>query len=132
MTERAGGRQLAERFARAVAARDLDALATLFDDAASFWTNITRSAVSKAARLEQIALEFRTFARFAFEDARIDDFGTGFVLRATARGALPDGTTFAFPICIVADVRDGRIDRLEEYLDPAAVKPILNALARSG
>jgi ketosteroid isomerase-like protein len=121
--------QLAQRFVDAVTVRDLDALRQLLDDDAVFWTNATLTDTRKDARLTQIAIEFRTFDRFAFEDVRIDDFDSGFVLRACARGALPGGAQFEFPICIVADTHDGHIRRLEEYFDPAAVKPILNALA---
>ena len=119
---------LARRFVAAVTARDLGALRALLTDDAVFWTNATMTDVDRETRLTQIAHEFRTFERIAFENARIDDFGTGFVLRARARGVLPGGAQFAFPICMVADTRNGRVRRLEEYFDPAAARPALNAL----
>ena len=123
------GRELAKGFLQSIAARDLGAMRDLLDDEAVFWTNVTMTDTDKETRLQRIALEFRTFDTFVFEDERIDDFGDGFVIRARANGSIPGGITFSFPICIVADSRNGRIRRLEEYLDPAAVTPILNALS---
>jgi ketosteroid isomerase-like protein len=129
--ERTDARELARRFLRSVAAKDLGELRELLDDAAVFWTNVTQTDVDKQTRLQQIALEFRTFESFAFLNERIDDCGDGFVVRAQANGSLPGGEAFAFPICIVAECQNGRIRRLEEYLDPRAVAPILRALAAS-
>lgn len=126
-----GARDLAERFVAATAARDLDGLGSLLDEQAVFWTNVAREDVDRAARLARIAVEFQIFERFEFDAPRIDDFGTGFVIRATARGAFAGGE-FAFPICIVGEVGAGLITRVEEYLDPAAVTGILAAMAASG
>jgi len=123
------GRELANRFMDSVVTRDLDAMRALLDDEAVFWTNVTRVDTDKETRLARIALEFRTFEEFAFEEPRIDELPSGFVIRARAKGSLPGGTTFEFPICIVADTKAGRIRRLEEYLDAAPVAPILGALA---
>jgi ketosteroid isomerase-like protein len=85
--------------------------------------------MDRATRLARIALEFRLFETFAFEDTRVDDFGTGFLVRARARGSLAGDKRFEFPICIVGDVANGAIVRLEEYFDPSAVAPILGAMA---
>jgi ketosteroid isomerase-like protein len=125
------GRELAKGFLRSIAARDLGAMRELLDDDAVFWTNVTMTDTDKETRLQRIALEFKTFDTFTFEDERIDDFGNGFVIRARAKGSLPGGISFGFPICIVGDSRNGRIRRLEEYLDPAAVTPILSALSNT-
>jgi ketosteroid isomerase-like protein len=120
---------LASRFVEATGARDLPGLAALLAEDARFWTNIANEAVDRATRLARIELEFKLFRSFAFEDARIDGFSDGFVIRALARGSLASGEAFEFPICIVADVRGGLIERLEEYVDAAAVAPILGAMA---
>ncbi len=37
------------------------------------------------------------------------------------RGTAPDGTTIAMPACLIVTIRDGRIARIHEYLDPSAV-----------
>jgi ketosteroid isomerase-like protein len=40
------------------------------------------------------------------------------------RGVAPNGTALEIPACIVCTVRDGRIVRLEEYLDSAHTAPL--------
>jgi len=39
------------------------------------------------------------------------------------------GTPVEIPVCIVARLRDGRIARIDEYLDPAAAAPLFEAPA---
>ena len=121
--------EIATRFLAAIERRDLAAMDAVIAQDAKFWTNVAQTDSDRASRLERIALEFRLFKTFAFEDARLGDFGTGFVVRARARGSLSNGQRFEFPICLVGDVANGAIVRLEEYFDPSAVAPILAAMA---
>jgi ketosteroid isomerase-like protein len=37
------------------------------------------------------------------------------------RGTAPDGTAVAMPACVVAAVADGKVVRIDEYLDPGAL-----------
>lgn len=120
-------RGLANAFNDAIAKRDLGAMRKLFAPDAKFWTNIGQADTGLDARMERIALEFKVFESFAFAEPRIDAFPGGFVLRARASGSVR-GERFEFPICVVADVRGGRMVRFEEYVDPAPVQPILAAL----
>lgn len=130
--DRNGPAGLAQRFIEATEAQDLDAIRALLADDAVFWTNVSQVDTDRESRLARIAVEFRTFETFGFASPRIDDFGDGFLIRASAHGSLPRGQNFEFPICIVGNVHDGRIVRLEEYFDPSAVAPILSAMAQSG
>jgi ketosteroid isomerase-like protein len=121
--------EIATRFLDGIADRDLDAMRAVTAETAGFWTNIAQVDMDRDTRFERIAAEFRVFESFRFEQARIGDFGDGFVVRALASGSLPGGVRFEFPICIVGDVADGRIVRFEEYLDASAVAPIFASLA---
>ena len=118
---------LAERFANAVEKRDLNEMRALFAPDAVFWTNISQTEIDLETRLAGIALEFEIFDAFAFEEMRIDAFPGGFLLRARARGSV-QGEGFDFPLCVVAEVRDGLLVRFEEYVDPTPVLPIAAAL----
>lgn len=131
MTKRANPTpsQLARRFLDAIGERDLDGLRAIVDEGALFWTNLGQEDVDRETRLARVAMEFSLFETFTFEAARIDEFADGFVVRASARGSLGDGQRFEFPVCIVGETRDGRIVRLEEYVDSGPVAPILGALA---
>ena len=123
---------LADRFANAVEKRDLDEMRGLFAPDAVFWSNIGQTETDLETRLAGIALEFQVFDVFAFEEMRVDAFTGGFLLRARARGSVR-GERFDFPLCVVAEERDGLLVRFEEYVDPTPVQPILAALeAASG
>ena len=44
-------------------------------------------------------------------------------------GTLPDGSNLDLAACVVADVRDGRICALREYMDTAAAAGLVAALS---
>jgi ketosteroid isomerase-like protein len=123
------GASLAQAFIDATESRDLAAMRELFHPEAKFWTNITLQDSDLESRFLRIAREFEIFATFGFTKPRIDDYGSGFVIRAGVKGSLQNGVSFEFPVCIVGDSRGGKIERLEEYLDMAPVAPILTAMA---
>jgi ketosteroid isomerase-like protein len=47
------------------------------------------------------------------------------VQRHVLRGTAPDGTELAMAACIWVAVEDGRVVRMDEYLDPAGVAALL-------
>jgi ketosteroid isomerase-like protein len=53
-------------------------------------------------------------------DVRRQETPTGFVQQHLFILRNPDGTRKAWPVCIVVKVRDGRIARLDEYIDLSA------------
>ena len=65
---------------------------------------------------------------FRYADAVRSATATGFVEEHAVRGALPDGTTFDLAVTIVADISDGKITALREYLDTAAAAGLIAAL----
>ncbi len=65
-----------------------------------------------------------------YEDVVCAATATGFVEEHAVRGTLADGTALDLAACIVADVDDGRVTRVREYVDTAAAAPLLAALAR--
>jgi len=44
---------------------------------------------------------------------------TGFVQQHILRGLLPNGEKLALPVCIIFQINDGQITRLDEYFDSA-------------
>ena len=60
----------------------------------------------------------RTPCRIDGRDDRIvNTFHDGFVIQYQLRGVMTNGHTGSLWICIVARVRDGRITRIDEYMD---------------
>ena len=56
----------------------------------------------------------------------------GFVEEHSVRGTLPDGSPLQIAACVVAQVRDGKIIELREYLDGSSARGLIKALAADG
>jgi ketosteroid isomerase-like protein len=65
---------------------------------------------------------------FRYEDRVVTATDKGFVEEHMVCGSLPDGSALRLPACVVAEVKDGRIVSLREYLDTAAAAGLLKAL----
>lgn len=65
---------------------------------------------------------------FRYEDIVCAATAGGFVEEHAVRGTLADGSHFDFPACIVAEVRDGQVTQVREYVDTAAAGALLAAL----
>ena len=71
----------------------------------------------------------RVVKDFRYEDAKRSSTATGFVEEHNVRGVLPDGSNLDVAVCVVADVRDGKVCHLREYLDLSAASGLIEALA---
>jgi ketosteroid isomerase-like protein len=71
----------------------------------------------------------RVVDNFRYEDAKRSATATGFVEEHSVRGVLPDGNSLDLAVCVVADVRDGRVCDLREYLDVSAASGLIAALS---
>jgi len=66
---------------------------------------------------------------FRFTDAVLHAWDGGFCVQYIVRGTLPDGSELASPTCMVGTVRDGRISRMQEYVDSAQIQGLRQAVA---
>jgi ketosteroid isomerase-like protein len=73
----------------------------------------------------------RAVPDFRYENAVRSDTPTGFVEEHDVCGTLPDGTAMRLVVCVVADVAEGKITSLREYLDSAAAAGLIDALRRA-
>ena len=53
------------------------------------------------------------------------------VQQHTLRGRLPSGEDLAIPVCIVFQIVDDLIVRLDEYIDSAHTQPMVDALSQA-
>ncbi|WP_298303969.1 nuclear transport factor 2 family protein [uncultured Erythrobacter sp.] len=68
---------------------------------------------------------------FRYEDAIRWQTDGGFVEEHNVCGTLPDKSTFKLTVCVVAEVEDGKITTLREYVDTGAAAGLLKALQPS-
>jgi len=67
---------------------------------------------------------------FHYENPVRSSTATGFVEEHDVCGTLPDGSALRLPVCVVAEVKDGKISAVREYLDSARAAGLLKALGR--
>ena len=120
-------RELCQRYFDAVERRDVDAVAELYAPGFAFWVNLTGHESSREANLQTLREGYALHRRRSYDDRRIDTFETGFLVRYSVNVVQHDGRRASLWACIVAQCKDGRITRIDEYLDSskfrAAARP---------
>jgi len=119
---------LAHRFRTAAEARDVVALAALYDPDAKFWNNVLGGCSTTAQVLEISRLEAERIDDYRFDDVRVSTTDGGFVLQITVVGVTRAGDSFRVPACLVAQTKSGRITAIDEYVDSAQAAPVFAAL----
>ncbi len=79
--------------------------------------------------LEFALAVLKVVQNFRYEDAVRSGTSSGFVEEHSVRGILPDGSDLNLRVCVVADVRDGRVANVREYFDSAAAAGLISALS---
>jgi ketosteroid isomerase-like protein len=110
-------RELCHRYFDAVERRDVDAVADMYAPDFKFWVNLTGAESDREANLEGLREGYALLRRRTYDDRRVDTFETGFVARYSVNVVQHNGRRTSLWACIVAQCRDGRITRIDEYLD---------------
>ena len=66
---------------------------------------------------------------FRYEEAICVATETGFVEEHFVRGRLPDGSALELAACVVAEIEEGKVTELREYVDGNAAAGLLAALS---
>jgi ketosteroid isomerase-like protein len=119
---------LADRFVAAVRAADPSAYKSLCAPESRHWVNIGSVEHSLDDRVALLARERALLAEFDMVDVRVHGTESGFVVQATARGALHSGDEIEMALCAVVTCDGNQITRVEEYVDSAAAAPLLRAV----
>jgi uncharacterized protein len=119
--------EIADRLFGAIQAGDVDAVRALYAPDAEIWHNNDGVTQSAEQNLQVLGWVVRHIKGLRYDEVRRHATASGFVQQHVLRGTVGAGVTVAIPACIVCTVRDGRITRLDEYLDSAHVAPLLRA-----
>lgn len=116
---------VANRLFRAIEQADGAELDALYDDAIEVHHNVAPTAQSKADNIA-LLLGVAAGGRVRYLDAVRWTAGRTVIQRHRMRFDVPGGASFEFPIAIFIDVNEhGRIARIHEYFDGAAVAALL-------
>lgn len=109
---------LAARFFGAIERGDLAEVEDCYHHDARIWHNFDRAEQTVAENLSVLRTLCAVVADRRYDVVRRLDTSDGFVQQHVLRGAAPGGE-LALEAMMYVTVRDGRIVRLEEYLDTA-------------
>ncbi len=110
---------LAENFAAALTAGDIEAMGRLFTPDFCIWYNFSDATLDRAQAMAFFQSYFTT-VKVRFREIRRLPTPTGWVQQHRVDADGPDGFHIeGLPALIVFTVEDGRIARIEEYIDSA-------------
>jgi ketosteroid isomerase-like protein len=110
-------RELCHRFFDAVERHDLETVAELYAPELRFWINLTGVETSREENLKALADGRAVLRRRTYDDRTIRTFETGFLVQYSVNAVEHSGRRTSLSACIVAQCRDGKITRIDEYLD---------------
>lgn len=110
-------RALCHRFLDAIEQGDFDTVAGLYAPEFRLWFNASGAETSAEENLTALREGARLHRRRTYDDRTINTFDTGFVVQYSVNVVAHDGRRTSLWACGVAQCRDGRITRLDEYLD---------------
>ena len=120
MTEE-GVLALADRFISAVAAGDLDTVRSIYAPDAVIWNNYLRKPQTVDENLVTLKWVTSNVKNMRYEEIRTITTSEGYVEQHMLRGTGPSGADLDLAACLIVEVDDGRITKLEEYFDSAAL-----------
>jgi len=111
--------QLADRIFAAIMAGDVEAVRAIYADDVEVWHNFDMVTQNRDLNLKTLAwmsakatnLRYTEIDRILVED--------GFVQQHVLKATAPNGTEITVPAMLRVRCQDGRITRIDEYLDPA-------------
>ena len=110
-------RELCERFFDAYENKRADVLDELYSDDCIIWHNVFGKDTTREDNIAWMRVD-KGQRRRTYNDRVINVFHDGFVIQYSLNGVMHNGHVGpALWICIVGRVRDGKITRIDEYMD---------------
>lgn len=120
---------VAERFFRAVEAGDVEAIRAIYAPGARIWHNHDRLEQTVDENLRVLGWVAKNLKNRHYRVQRRVAIPGGFMQQHVLEAETVGGP-FSMPACIVCDVENGRITRLEEYLDSAQANHLRTLTSR--
>ena len=113
---------IASEFFAAIERGDLDAVREIYSPHVEVWHNVTGKSQTREENLALLRYFTGRVSELRYEVLAREIFHGGFVQRHVLHGKLDSGDSIAAAVCLIAYISTDRIERLYEYLDPAAVR----------
>lgn len=116
-THAAAMKALADRFFGAIEAGDIDGVSACYAKDAVIWHNDDKLETTPAQNLDVLKQFIANVPKRVYANRRFFPVEGGFIQQHDTELHLADGRVLSLPVCIVFKVVDGKIKRLDEYLD---------------
>ena len=110
-------RELCHRFFDAIERGDYDGVAQLYAPDFRMWVNLTGAESTAADNLAVLREGATLHRRRTYDDRIVNVFATGFVVQYSVNVVTHSGKRTSLSACVVAHCHNGRITRIDEYLD---------------
>jgi uncharacterized protein len=111
---------VADRLFKAIEGGDVNAIKDIYAPHAKIWHNFDNLAQSVDENLAVLKWVVANIAEISYTEIHRQPTPSGFIQQHVLRGKVRgSGKEIAIPACIVCNVENGRITRLDEYLDSA-------------
>ncbi len=117
----------AARYIGAVQAGDMDAVLACYAPDAKLWHNTDGIEQTVEENMKLLAWMIRMIPERNYRIVRREALADGFVQQHVLEANLPNGEAWTMEACAVVRVKDGVIVRLDEYIDSAQFKTLLDA-----
>ncbi len=114
----------ADRVFAAIEAGDVEAVASMWADDIAVWHNTDQIEQSKAANLRTLEWMVAGTASRSYRAVRRTSTTDGFVQQHVLHLELDDGRSVDLPAALFVRIAGGRVTRIDEYLDGAAIARI--------
>jgi len=109
----------AERFVNAIQTGDTATVRACYHPDAKLWHNTDGIEQTVDQNMKVLDWFIRTLPDRNYRVVRREPLPDGFLQQHVLEATLPDGTKWAMDACVVIKIEDGRITRLDEYMDSA-------------
>ena len=111
---------LAERFVSAIQNADIPTIRACYAPDARIWHNFDGIEQTVDENLVILGWLVKQMPERKYQVSRRENLPDGFMQQHVLAGKSRLGEAIAMPACIICKVQDGKITRLDDYLDPAA------------
>jgi ketosteroid isomerase-like protein len=117
--------EIAKRLIDAITAGDVGAVEALYHEDLTGWQNFSGRELNRRQMLKIVRLLTADLKDLRYDDIRVTPTARGYVQQHVLRATAPDGRPVVCAACLVVEIEDGRIRRIDEYMDGAALAPLL-------
>jgi len=109
------------RMVAAIEAGDAGAVRDLYAPDVVLWTNFDDTERGRDEAIEMLGMLLTHTTDRRYDVKRRVAIDGGVLQQHVVRGTTKGGRTFAMPACLVMEIADSMITRIDEYLDPSAM-----------